>query len=68
MYNNCIVETSTKAGLLSNKVNIENAPFLNFYCTDNANTSVGRCYSGRKKKKHLSKTRLLINFPMLNRK
>jgi len=46
MYNNFIAETSTKAGLLSNKVNTENAPFLNFCFTGPANTSPGRHFSG----------------------
>lgn len=46
MYNNFIVETSSKAGLLSNKVNIENGPFLNFCFTRHANTSIGRYFSG----------------------
>lgn len=46
MYNNFIVETSSKAGLLSSKVNIENGPFLNFCFTRHANTSIGRYFSG----------------------
>lgn len=46
MYNNFIVETSTKASPLSNKVNIEKAPFLNFCFTGHASTSVGRHFSG----------------------
>lgn len=47
MYNNFIVEISTKAGTLSKKKeNIEIAPFLNFYFTGHANTSVGRHFSG----------------------
>lgn len=36
MYNNFIVETSTKAGLLFNKVSAENGPFLNFFFTRHA--------------------------------